>query len=95
MSKRQYTIELPASVGRRVNRAARRERRNPSDLAVEAFRWYFSSRDIPVEVPTPAEIRAIRRGVAALKRGDTITLNALRREEEMACRPRRSRAKIS
>ena len=56
MSRRQYTIELPASVGRRVDRAAKREKRNPSDLAVEALRLYFN---FPTEIPTEAELQAL------------------------------------
>ena len=95
MSKRQYTIELPPAVGRRVDRTARQQRRKPSDLAVEAIQWYFTSLDIREENPTRAELRAIRRGEAALKRGDYITLDELRRKEEMARRPRRARAKVS
>jgi predicted transcriptional regulator len=94
MTKRSYTIELPAAVGRRVDRTARRLRRKPSDLAVEAFHQYFSLQSIPEETPTAAELRAIRRGEAAIKRGDFVTLDELRREE-MARRPRRTRAKIS
>jgi predicted transcriptional regulator len=95
MSKRQYTIELPAAVGRRIDRTARKQRRKPSDLAVEAFQHYFAISGIPEETPTPAELRAIRRGEAALKRGDYITLDELRRKEEVARRPRRARAKVS
>jgi len=95
MSKRQYTIELPAAVGRRVDRAAKRANRNPSDLAVDAFRTYFSLEGIPEETPTAAEVRAIRRGRSAYKRGDYITLDDLRKEEQMARHPRRSRAKVT
>ena len=87
MRKRQYTIELPLAVGRRVDRAARNQKRRPADLAAEVFRWYFSSREIASEVPTPGELRAIRRGEAAIKRGDYITLDELRREEALARRP--------
>ena len=95
MSKRQYTIELPAAVGRRIDKTARKQRRKPSDLAVEAFQHYFAISGIPEETPTPSELRAIRRGEAALKRGDYITLDELRRKEEVARRPRRARAKVS
>jgi predicted transcriptional regulator len=95
MGKHQYTIELPASLGRRVDRVAKREKRKPSDLAVEAIHQYFSVREIPAEEPTPAELRAIRRGEAAVQRGDYITLDELRRNEEMARRPRRNRSKVS
>jgi predicted transcriptional regulator len=93
MNKRSYTIKLPATLGRRVERTARKERRKPSDLAVEALRRYLSSRDISIENPTPAELRSILRGEAAIQRGDYITLDELRREEKMGRRPRRSRPK--
>jgi predicted transcriptional regulator len=95
MSKCQYTIELPTTVGRRVERVARKQERHPSELAVEVFGWYFSARNVPIETPTLAELRAIRRGEAAIKRGDYITLDDLRREEAVARRPRRSRTKVS
>ena len=36
---------------------------------------YFSGRRIPTEVPTEAELRAIRRGEEEFKRGDYITLD--------------------
>lgn len=93
MSKRHYTIDLPAAVGRRVDRAAKKENRNPSDLAVEALRWYFSRRAIPTEAATPAELRAIRRGEAAFRRGDYITLDGYFRSVERS--PRRARKKVS
>lgn len=90
MSKRQYTIELPAAVGRRVYRAAKREKREPSDVAIEAFRLYFT---IPTEVPTDAELRAIRRGEAAYKRGDYITLDEY--FHSVGNRPNKTRKKVS
>ena len=95
MSNRKYTIKPPAAVGRRVSRAAKRENRNPSDLAAEALRWYFLAREIQPETPTPAELRAIRRGRAAYKRGDYITLDEFRREKALARRTHRTRAKVS
>jgi predicted transcriptional regulator len=93
MSKRAYTIKLPATLGKRVERTARKQRRKPSELAVEALKRYFSSREISTENPTPAELRAILRGEAAIQRGDYITLDELRREGKVAGRPRRPRAK--
>jgi predicted transcriptional regulator len=90
MSRRQYTIELPAEVGRRVDRAARREKRKPSDVAVEALRLYFT---IPTEVPTEAELRSIRRGEAAYRRGDYVTLDEY--FQSVGNRPRRTRKKGS
>ena len=81
-------------MGRRVARRARQEKKKPSQLAVEALQRYIALPSFPEETPTPAELRAIRRGEAAIKRGDTITLDELRREE-VARRPRRTRAKVS
>jgi len=95
MGKQQYVIEIPASVGRRVARRARQENRKPSELAVEALRRYIALPKLPEETPTAAELRAIRRGEAAIQRGDSITLDELRRKETMARRRRPSRAKIS
>ena len=95
MAKRQYLIEIPVSVGRRVARRARQEKRKPSDLAVEALRRYMALPRLPEETPTHTELRAIRRGEAAIRRGDYITLDELRRKEAVARPHRRSRAKVS
>jgi predicted transcriptional regulator len=94
MGKQSYIIELPPAIGRRVNRTARKQRRKPSDVAVEAIDQYLTLSRVPEEIPTPDELRAIRRGEAAIKRGDSITLDELRRQEEVARRSRRTRAKI-
>lgn len=82
-------------MGRRVARRARQEKRKPSELAVEAIQRYIALPNLPEETPTPTELRAIRRGEAALKRGDHITLDELRRQETLARRPRRAGAKVS
>ena len=90
MSGRQYTIKLPAAVGRRVDRAAKREKRDPSDVAVEALRLYFT---IPTEAATVAEQRAIARGETAYRRGDYITLDDY--FHSVGNRPRRTRKKLT
>ena len=95
MAKQENSIKLPAAIVRRVNRAARRQKRSPSDVAAEALQWYFLVSEIPEETPTPAELRAIRRGRAAFRRGDYITLDELRREVAVDRPPRRARAKAS
>jgi predicted transcriptional regulator len=71
-------------------RVRKREHRTRSELMREALRTYFSSR-IAEEVPTTAELRAIRRGRAAIARGDYVTLDEFR--DEMGTAPRRSRKK--
>jgi len=81
---------LPAEVGRRVDRAAKREKGKPSDVAVEALHLYFA---IPTEAATAAEQRAIARGEAAYGKGDYITLNDYFRS--VGDRPRRTRKKVS
>jgi predicted transcriptional regulator len=93
MGSRNYTIELPAAVARRVARAAKQEKRNPSDLAAEAILWYFSRRRFPLEAATRAEIRSIRRGEAAFRKGDYVTLDEY--FLSVGNRPRRARKKIS
>lgn len=78
-----------------VAKTMRAEHRTRSELVREALRTYITVLQLPEETPTPAELRAIRRGEAAIKRGDCITLDELRREEKMGRHPRRARAKIS
>jgi|GraSoi_2013_40cm_1033754.scaffolds.fasta_scaffold102059_1 predicted transcriptional regulator len=95
MAKQGSSIKLPADVVKRVIRVARKANRNPSDLAAEALHWYLLVREVPEETPTAAELRAIRRGREAFKRGDYITLDELRREENLVRRPHRARAKAS
>ena len=62
-------------------------------LVREALRVYLSARLIPAELPTPAEARAYRRGMAAYRRGDSITLQEY--VDGMDRRPSRSRKKVS
>ncbi len=79
-----------------VEKTMQAENRTRSELVREALRTYIAIRQFPEEAPTPAELRAIRRGRAAYERGDYVTLDELRRREKsVASRPRRARAKIS
>lgn len=84
------TISLPPAMLKELERVRKREHRTRSELMREALRTYFSSR-IAGEVPTTAELRAIRRGRAAIGRGDFVTLDELR--DEVGTAPRRSRKK--
>jgi predicted transcriptional regulator len=93
MATGNYTIELPRGVAQRVVRAAKRQNRNPSDVAAEAILWYFSRRKFPIEAATPAELRAVRLGEAAFRKGDYVTLNDY--FQSLGNSPRRSRKKIS
>jgi predicted transcriptional regulator len=73
-----------------LERVRKHEHRTRSELMREALRSYFSNR-ISEEVPTTSELRAIRRGRAAIASGDFVTLNELR--DEVGTAPRRSRKK--
>jgi hypothetical protein len=80
-------------MAQQVERAMKAEQRTRSELVREALRVYLSARAIPVEVPTASEARAYRRGMAAYKRGDYMTLNDYL--DGMDSRPRRTRKKSS
>ncbi len=69
------------------------EHRTRSELVREALRVYLSAQLIPLESPTTAEVRAYRRGIAAYKGGDYVTLQGYL--DGMDRRPRRARKKVS
>jgi hypothetical protein len=69
------------------------EHRTRSELVREALRVYLSARLLPVEVPTLADARAYRRGMAAYRRGDSVTLEEYL--NGMDRRTGRSRKKVS
>jgi len=69
------------------------EHRTRSELVREALRTYISIRTIPEETSTPTELRAIRRGEAAYRRGDYITLDEY--FHKLDRRPRGARKKVS
>jgi Ribbon-helix-helix protein, copG family len=71
-----------------VGRAMKAEHRTRSELVREALRFYLATRMLPVESPTPSETRAYRRGMAAYRRGDHVSLAEYR--DEMDRRPRRA-----
>jgi len=71
-----------------VEKTMKTEHRTRSELVREALRIYISIRHFPEETPTPAELRAIRRGRTAYENGDYITLHELRTKEKMARGPR-------
>ena len=95
-TRQTITISLPPAMAEQVEKTMQAENRTRSELVREALRTYIAIRQFPEEAPTPAELRAIRRGRAAYERGDFVTLDELRRREKaVAGSPRRARAKIS
>lgn len=76
------TVSLPPEMVVDVERVRRAERRTRSEFIREALRVYFDYasfeariRSLPVYTPTRREIREIKRGRAAMARGEYYTLN--------------------
>ncbi len=90
---RTFTVSLPPAMAEQVERARKAENRTRSELVREALRVYLSARLIPIESPTAAEARAYRRGMAAYKRGNYVTLGGYL--DGMDRRPRRASKKSS
>ena len=88
-----FTVSLPPAMARKIEQAMKAEHRTRSELVREALRMYLSARQMPIEVPTAAEIRAYRKGMAAYQRGDFVTLEEYSNGVER--RPRRARRKVS
>jgi len=92
-TRQTITISLPPEMAEQVESAMKAEHRTRSELVREALRTYISIRFLPQESPTSSELRAIRRGEAAYRRGDYITLDEYFRDLDR--RPRRARKKGS
>jgi predicted transcriptional regulator len=90
------TISLPPAMAKQMERVRKEENRTRSELLREAWRQYFEHR-YGVSTPTKTETAAIRRGRAAFRRGDCVTLNQLHNElESTRHQPRKKRSiKIS
>ena len=88
-----FTVSLPPAMAKQVEQAMKAEHRTRSELVREALRVYLSAKMIPVERPSAAEVRAYRKGTAAYKRGDYVTLGEY--IDGMDRRPRRARSKVS
>jgi predicted transcriptional regulator len=67
------TVSLPPALIRQFEEVRKKESRTRSELVREALRVYFESR-YPVVMPTKDELAALRRGRAAVRRGDVMPL---------------------
>ena len=70
------TISLPPAMVKQMEKVQKEENRTRSELLREAWRQYFESR-YPVVRPTNAELAAIRKGRAEIRRGKFVTLETL------------------
>ena len=84
------SISLPPAMVRQFEEVRKRESRTRSELVREALRAYFDGR-YPAVTPTTAELAALRRGRAAFRRGNSVSLTQFLKDLESA--PHRSRPK--
>ena len=84
------TISLPPAMAKQMERVQKEENRTRSELLREAWRQYFESR-YGSYAPTKAELAAIRRGRAEIKRGNYVTLERLLHDVDTE--PRQASAK--
>src|SRR5580692_9072880 len=67
------SISLPPALLQQFEEVRKKESRTRSELVREALRAYFEER-YPAVTPTRAELSALRRGRAAFRRGNSISL---------------------
>jgi Arc/MetJ-type ribon-helix-helix transcriptional regulator len=67
------SISLPPALLQQFEEVRKKESRTRSELVREALRAYFDER-YPAVTPTPAEVAALRRGRAAFRRGNSLSL---------------------
>ena len=85
------TVSLPPAMVRQFEAIRKAESRTRSELVREALRAYFESR-YPSVPPTRAELAALRRGRAAFRKGDAVSLDQFLHDlESPARRPRAKR----
>ena len=73
------TISLPREMIQEVERVRKTEHRTRSELVREALRAYFHARrTFPTYAPTAAELRAIEKGRALMRRGQYYTRDEFR-----------------
>ena len=84
------TISLPPAMAKQMEKVQKEEHRTRSELLREAWRQYFENR-YGTYTPTKAELAAIRRGRAEIKRGEFVTLDQLKDDLKSANRKPRKK----
>ena len=87
-TRHTMTVSPPAEMIQEVEMVRKAEHRTRSELIREALRTYFSIRR--VYTPTRAELRAIERARAALRRGEYAIVHALQASLGTPGRPARA-----
>src|SRR5438445_8464814 len=80
------TVSLPPTLVRQFEEVRKRESRTRSELVREALRAYFESR-YPAVPATKAEIAALRRGRAAFRHGNFVSLNQFLHDVDSSTHP--------
>ncbi|MGP8174246.1 MAG: CopG family ribbon-helix-helix protein [Terracidiphilus sp.] len=75
------TVSLPPALLCQFEEVRKRESRTRSELVREALRAYFESR-YPEDSPAQEELSALRRGRAAFRRGDALSLKTFLHDVE-------------
>jgi len=75
-TRQTVTVSLPPAMIEAVERVRKAEHRTRSELVREALRTYFALGR--TYTPTRAELRAIEKGRAAIRRGEYFTLDEFR-----------------
>ena len=93
----RMTISVPTEMARQIEARRKAEHRTRSGLIQEAFRRYNFAAQVPANVEdeeaTPAELRAIARGRAAMKKSHSVSLReALSQIDAMESNGRKARA---
>ena len=92
-TRHAMTISLPPKMLADFERVRKAEQRTRSELVREALRLYMTRvRDLPVYTPTAAELRAIEKGRAAMRRGEYYTLDELFRTLDRSRREARRKS---
>jgi predicted transcriptional regulator len=84
------TISLPPAMAKQMAKVQKEEHRTRSELLREAWRHYFDAR-YGTYTPTKAELSAIRKGRAEIKRGQYVSLEQFLHDLDAPSRKARSK----
>ena len=93
----RMTISVPTAMARQIEARRKAEHRTRSGVIQEAFRFYDRAQVPPntgSEEATPAELRAIAKGRAQIKKGEFYTLDEVFKKLDAMDR-RRRKARVS
>ncbi len=81
-TRQTMTVSLPPEMVEKVDEVRKEEHRTRSELVRQALRTYFNINRFAVVEPTKSELTVLRRGRAAFRRGDSVSLDQFIHELE-------------